>query len=261
MSIPVSTTTPESFEHSPSIRSNPESPSSTIFNIDRARYRWTRELDILLREGYRGGPDAKQRAIDQICLRTGWPRQACWDRARALDLVISTDQHHRRQWRDDEIARILSHRPRQRIAELAAELGRSVRSVREKLKRLNKNRGEQFHEENDLVFYSVTEVAGAIGRNARLVYRWVEQGRLPAVPDPMTGELRVEERDFWGFITLNYEEVFVHKVSRDYLEWLCAELLPLARPRIVQKGGRKRAAAVERQSAEETDGRVVNQGV
>ncbi len=160
MSIPVSPTTPESFEYSPSIRSNPESPSSTIFNIDRARYRWTRELDILLREGYRGGPDAKQRAIDQICLRTGWPRQACWDRARALDLVISTDQHHRRQWRDEEIARILSHRPRQRIAELAAELGRSVRSVREKLKRLNKNRGEQLHEDNDHVFYSVTEGCG-----------------------------------------------------------------------------------------------------
>ena len=66
----------------------------------------------------------------------------------------------------------------------------------------------------------------------------------------------MEERDFWAFITMNYEEVLVNKVSRDYLEWLCAALLPLARPRIIQKGGRKRAAAAEAQHTgqAETDG-------
>jgi hypothetical protein len=45
---------------------------------ERQRYRWKRDLDQALREGYRAGPDSKQRAIDQICLMTGWPRQACW---------------------------------------------------------------------------------------------------------------------------------------------------------------------------------------
>jgi len=245
MSLPLAPSDPERAENNPTSSSSFEFPITTIVNIQRARYRWTRELDALLREGYRGDADAKQRAIDQICLRTAWPRQTCWDRARALDLSTAGGQHARRHWRDEELARIRSHKPRQRIAELAAQLGRSVRSVREKLKRFNRTREEQRPEDNDHVFYSVNEVAGAVGRNNRIVYRWVEQGRLGAAPDPITGELRIEERDFWLFITMNYEEVFVHKVSRDYLEWLCAELLPLARPRIVQKGGRKRAITAD----------------
>lgn len=229
---------------SPTIELEPKFSSTTILNSrDRARYRWTGELDVLLRDGYRGDPESKQRAIDQICLRTGWPRQTCWDRARALHLSSSGERQSRHQWSDEEIARIRSRRPRQHIADLATQLGRSVRSVREKLKRLKRTQEERPPEDNDHAFYSVNEVAGAIGRNSRIVYRWVEEGRLKAAPDPVTGELRVEERDFWNFITMNYEEVLVHKVSRDYLEWLCAELLPLARPRIVQKGGRKRAAA------------------
>ncbi len=253
MSIPFSPDHPGFAAHSSMPDTNPERPSTTIPNHDRSKYRWTRELDSLLREGYRNGSDAKQRAIDQICLRTGWPRQACWDRARALHLATSGGQHHRRPWLGEEIALVRSHRPRQRIAELAAQLGRSVRSVREKLKRLNKGREEQRPDDNDHVFYSVTEVAGAVGRNARIVYRWIEQDRLAASPDPITGELRVEERDFWAFITINHEEVLVNKVSRDYLEWLCAELLPLARPRIIQKGGRKRAAATEGQHTGQGD--------
>lgn len=221
-----------------------QSPEAELPNgHDRARYPWTRELDVILRNGYRGGPEDKQRAIDQICLRTGWPRQTCWDRARALHLSSPGRQQSRRQWSAEEIARIRSHKPRHCVADLAIQLGRSVRSVREKMKRFRKTQEEQRPEDNDHVFYSVNEVAGAIGRNSRIVYRWVEEGRLTAGPDPITGELRIEERDFWNFITMNYDEVFVHKVSRDYLEWLCAELLPLARPRIVQKGGRKRAAA------------------
>lgn len=236
---------------SPTIELEPKFSSTTILNsCDRARYRWTGELDVLLRDGYRGDPESKQRAIDQICLRTGWPRQTCWDRARALHLSSSGGRQSRHHWSDEEIARIRSHRPRQHIADLATQLGRSVRSVREKLKRLKRTQEERRPEDNDHAFYSVNEVAGAIGRNSRIVYRWVKEGRLTAAPDPVTGELRVEERDFWNFITMNYEEVLVHKVSRDYLEWLCAELLPLARPRIVQKGGRKRAAAAGRQNAE-----------
>ncbi len=245
MSVPFSEAEPEFGEYKSIPGLNPESPSPATVTGHRVRYRWTRYLDAVLREGYRGDSDAKQRAIDQICLRTGWQRQACWDRALALDLSTTAGQQSRRQWREEEIARIRSHKPRQSIAELAAQLGRSVRSVREKLKRLNQNRGDEGPKENDHVFYSIAEVAEAIGRNARIVYRWVEQSRLAATPDPITGELSVEERDFWLFITLNYEEVLVHKVSRDYLEWLCAELLPLARPRIVQRGGRKRVAAAQ----------------
>lgn len=261
MSIPLATSNPELAEKNPTASLSPELPGTTIVNSQRSRYRWTRELDALLREGYRGDADAKQRSIDQICLRTAWPRQTCWDRARALDLSTPSGEHPRRQWRDEELARIRSHRPRQRIAELAAQLGRSVRSVREKLKRLNRTREEQRPEDNDHVFYLVADVAGAVGRNARIVYRWVEQDRLAASPDPITGELRVEERDFWAFITMNYEEVFVNKVSRDYLEWLCAELLPLARPRIVQKGGRKRAAATEGQHTVQADTGGLSQGL
>ena len=75
---------------------------------ERQRYRWKRDLDQALREGYRAGRDSKQRAIDQICLITGWPRQACWGRARALDLTEG-----------------LGARPRKHLAEVGGLFERS----------------------------------------------------------------------------------------------------------------------------------------
>jgi DNA-binding CsgD family transcriptional regulator len=211
---------------------------------DRHRYRWNREFDQLLREGYRDGPDSKQSAIDQICLWTGWPRQACWDRARALHLTIGVTSQGRKPWTPAEIVQLETLRRRTPVAKLAEQMGRTPRSVREKLKRLRKQIGVDNRPESEDEGYTITEVAEAIGRSARTLYRWVSEGRLPASPNPFTGELCVEEDEFWRFITLNYQDVLVHKVSRDYLEWLCCELLPLARPRIEQKGGRKRRAAV-----------------
>jgi Homeodomain-like domain len=210
---------------------------------EKHRYKWNRELDQLLRDGYRTGPDAKQRAIDQICLRTGWPRQACWDRARALHLTEGLDGHGRKRWTPAEIAQLASLRRGTPISKLAEQMGRTLRSVREKLKRVRQRTDVDLRPQTEDDGYTITEVAAAIGRSARTVYRWVSDGRLSAAPDPITGELCVEEDDFWRFVTLNYEEVLVHKVSRDYLEWLCSELLPLARPRIAQKGGRKKKAS------------------
>jgi transposase-like protein len=217
---------------------------------EKQKYKWTRELDQLLRDGYRTGPDAKQRAIDQICIRTGWPRQACWDRARALQLTGGVNANGRKRWTPAEIAQLTSLRPRTPISKLAQQMGRTLRSVREKLKRVRQRMDVDFRPQTEDDGYTITEVAEAIGRSARTVYRWVSDGRLSATPEPVTGELCVEEDDFWRFVTLNYQEVLVHKVSRDYLEWLCAELLPLARPRISQKGGRKKRASIPGVQAE-----------
>ena len=210
---------------------------------ERQRYRWKRDLDQALREGYRAGPDSKQRAIDQICLMTGWSRQACWDRARALDLTDGQGARPRKPWALEEIERLQSLSPRAPLGQLAEQLGRTRRSVSEKLKRVRRQTCADRRTDDEADGYTATEVAEAIGRSSRTVYRWISEGRLSGRPNPITGELCVEEEDFWRFVTLNYQEVLVHKVSRDYLEWLCAELLPLARPRIEQKGGRKKRVA------------------
>jgi len=50
----------------------------------RRCYRWTAELDALLERGYQGGLGLRQAATRKIQTLTGWPLQACWDRARKL---------------------------------------------------------------------------------------------------------------------------------------------------------------------------------
>jgi len=220
----------------------PISPAKT--ELSRHQHRWNRDLDQLLREGYQADPDFKQRAIDQICLRTGWSRQACWDRARALHLTTGAASQGRKRWTPAEVDQLESLRRRTPISKLCEQMGRTQRSVREKLKRVRKQIGIDDRPQTEEDGYTITEVAEAIGRSPRTLYRWASEGRLAAMPNPITGELCVEEDEFWRFVTLNYQEVLVHKVSRDYLEWLCGELLPLARPRIAQKGGRKKRAAI-----------------
>src|SRR5215467_12390112 len=67
----------------------------------RRQYPWTSELDSLLKQGYRFGLAAQRAAIDRIQRRTGWPRQACWDRARKLGLAQKRPSAPR-QWTPSE---------------------------------------------------------------------------------------------------------------------------------------------------------------
>src|SRR2546426_3502388 len=97
----------------------------------RRRYSWTTELDSLLERGYKEGPAERRAMTRKIHMLTGWPLQACWDRARKLGL-----SHKRvgfRRWSKEEEDYLLQYAGSKNIHYLARQLKRTEKSVREKL--------------------------------------------------------------------------------------------------------------------------------
>src|SRR4030095_6545730 len=101
----------------------------------RRQYPWTSELDLLLEQGYRSGLIGQRAAIDWIQRRTGWPRQACWDRARKLGLAQKRSGSPK-QWTPIEEQRLLNLAGCKNVRFIAERLHRSVAAVRKRLRRL-----------------------------------------------------------------------------------------------------------------------------
>ncbi len=147
----------------------------------RQRYSWTRELDLLLEQGYRSGLAGRRATIDRIESLTGWPRQACWDRARKLDL---TQQRLTplRQWTPVEEQRLISLAGSRNVRFIAQRLNRSVPAVRTRLSRA-KEAGTRVRDG-----LTKTELAKLTGRSLKTIQRWIELGWLKGRYE---GKLRV----------------------------------------------------------------------
>jgi hypothetical protein len=97
----------------------------------RMHHEWTSELDDILELGYQEGGRAKQEAIARIQAATGWPRQACYDRARKLGLGAG-----RRRWTEEEDKYLLDFVGSKNLREIAKRLKRTVAAARMRLSQL-----------------------------------------------------------------------------------------------------------------------------
>jgi hypothetical protein len=100
----------------------------------KKRHSWTIELDTLLERGYRSGPASRFAAIDCIQRLTGWPRHACWDRARKLGVAHARSSQRRWTGSDDHLLMTLAGTRNLRF--IAEKPNRSVAAVRTRFRRL-----------------------------------------------------------------------------------------------------------------------------
>ncbi len=151
------------------IASNQMSNHPDVIGKRRRRYPWTSELDLLLEQGYRAGLLGQRVAIDWIHGRTGWPRQACWDRARKLGLAQKRSLSPR-QWTPIEEQRLLNLAGSKNVRFIAERLHRSVAAVRKRLRRLG--------ETSTRVREGLTknQLAELIGSSPKTIQRWIDLG-------------------------------------------------------------------------------------
>jgi DNA-binding CsgD family transcriptional regulator len=182
----------------------------------RREYPWTPELDSLLEQGYRVGLAGQRAAIDRIQRRTGWPRQACWDRARKLGLAQKRPTSPR-QWTPIEEECLIDLAGSKNVRLIAKRLNRSVPAVRKRLRRLT--------EKSARVRDGLTKraLAELIGRSPKTVQKWIELGWLRGSHEGKNrgdDAFRISDEQFLEFWRNHPEQVAVHRWNREGLEWL-----------------------------------------
>src|SRR5262245_23727115 len=137
-----------------------------VIGRTRRQYPWTSELDSLLERGYRAGLAGQRAAIDCIQRRTGWPRQACWDRGRNLGLAQKSSISPR-LWTSIEERRLINLVGSKNVRFIAQQLRRSVAAVRKKLRYLG--------ETSTRVREGLTknQLAELIGSSPKTIQRWI----------------------------------------------------------------------------------------
>jgi hypothetical protein len=133
----------------------------------RSQYRWTPDMDLILEEGYRIGGSKRRQAINRISHLTGWPRQACWDRARKLGLAQRRSGSPR-QWTPIEQQCLISLAGSRNVRVIAQRLNRSVAAIRTRLRRLSKTSARV---RDGLTKQDLAEL---IGRCPKTIQRWID---------------------------------------------------------------------------------------
>ena len=211
----------------------------------RRRYPWTSELDLLLEQGYRAGLPGQRAAIDWIQRRTGWPRQACWDRARKLGLAQKRSVSPR-QWTPIEEQRLLNLAGSKNVRFIAERLHRSVAAVRKRLRRLG--------ETSTRVREGLTknQLAELIGSSPKTIQRWIDVGWLHGGYEGKNRDddsIRISDKQFFEFWRKHPEQVLIHRWNREALEWLVlllgemADWKPIEPQRGEQRNGTSMATA------------------
>ena len=205
----------------------------------RRQYSWTSELDSLLEQGYRDGLSGQRVAIDYIQRRTGWPRQACWDRARKLGLAQKRSMAPR-QWTPIEEQHLINLAGRKNVRFMAQHLRRSVAAVRKRLRYLGQTstRVREGSTKNQL--------AELIGSSPKTIQKWIDVGWLKATYEGKNrsdDSIRISDNQFLEFWRRHPEQVLVHRWNREALEWL-----------VLLLGEMAESKAIEPQRQEQRDG-------
>jgi hypothetical protein len=193
---------------------------------NRRRYSWTEELDFLLERGYRAGLAERRTAIDRIESITGWPRQACWDRARKLG--FSQGSNYRR-WSVREESILLRYAGSRSVHLLAMQLERTEKSIREKLARMRIG-SRQGVSARVTDGHTKTELAQFLGRSPVTIQRWIDYGYLRAKHEGKQRQddtLRISDEDFRSFWKKRPWEVPFRTLSRDGLEWFFSVMIDI----------------------------------
>jgi DNA-binding transcriptional regulator YiaG len=198
--------------------------SPTLVREKRRQYVWTPQLDALLEQGYRTGRASRRFAFSRIQKLTGWPRQACWDRARKLGLTARRRSPLRR-WSTEEDQCLKNFAGTRNIWVIAQKVNRSVAAIRSRLRRI--------HLSSARVREGLTksDLAELLGRSKKTIQIWIDRGWLKGCRE---GTLRVDdtirffERDLLEFWQNHPEEILFHRWSREGLAWFLSLLSELA---------------------------------
>ena len=193
----------------------------------RRCYRWTAELDALLERGYKGGLGLRRAVTRKIQTLTGWPLQACWDRARKLGW--SQKRTAFRRWSNEEEDFLLQYAGSRNIHYLARRLKRTEKSVREKLAsmRIGSRLGISARVTDG---HTQTELAEFLGRSPKTIQRWIEMGWLKGRYEGKhrkNDTLRITDEDFRVFWKKHSGEVPFHTLSRDGMEWFFSVMIDI----------------------------------
>ena len=192
-------------------------PSLSVVNQSAPhRHLWTKELDSLLEQGYQAALVGRRAAISKIQRLTGWPRQACWDRARKLGLAKKRSARSRR-WSCAEDQRLIGLAGTRSVRTIGQRLNRSVPAVRTRLKRLGLSSGR--------VRDGLTKIdlAEMLGCSRKTIRHWIHQGWLKGCYEGkrrVHDTIRVSESNLLEFWKNHPEEILFRRLNRDGIEWL-----------------------------------------
>jgi hypothetical protein len=194
----------------------------------RRRYLWTPQLDEMLEHGYRSGPDTLRMMIRKIQALTGWPRQACWDRARKLGIAKKRTSEMRR-WTKPEEDHLIQYAGSRNVRHLARQLKRTEKSVREKLATMKiDNRTGISARVSD--GHTKMELAQYLGRSPKTIQRWIDWGWLKGRYEGKQREddtLRITDEDFRTFWRKHPTEAPFHSLSVEGLEWFLSVMVDI----------------------------------
>ncbi len=180
------------------------------------QYLWTPELDGLLERGYQAGPVGRRVALTRIQRLTGWPRQACWDRARKLGLTVRRGSPSR-PWSREEDQCLKNLAGTRNIWVISKKLNRSAAAVRSRLRRIG---GSSTRVREGT---TKSELAKMMGRSRRTVQCWIDLGWLSGRYEGKQrsdDSFRISDRDLYDFCKAHPEELLFHRWTREGLEWL-----------------------------------------
>ncbi len=184
----------------------------------RRHYAWTAELDSILEQGYRIGAIGRHAAIRRIQKLKGWPRQACWDRARKIGLTKKRGSVPRK-WSRAEEQYLSSLLGTKNIRVIAERLRRTVGAVRTKLKRMKDSSAKVRSG------HTKTEMAAFLGRSPKTIQQWIDLGWLKGYFEGKLRQddtFRISDENFREFWQNHPEEAPLHRWSREGLEWFLA---------------------------------------
>jgi excisionase family DNA binding protein len=183
----------------------------------RMHHEWTTELDAILELGYQKGGRARQEAIARVQAATGWPHQACYDRARKLGLGAG-----RRRWTDEEDKYLLDFVGSRNLREIAKRLKRTVAAARMRLSQLSTDRKLSARVTDG---HTKSELAQYLACSRKTIQRWIEEGLLKGRYEGRNRDddtLRITDEDFRAFWKKHPWEVPIYRLNHEGLLWFCS---------------------------------------
>jgi hypothetical protein len=202
--------------------------SQKISERRRKRYRWTAQLDTLLEQGYKSPIAIRKAMIKRICSLTGWPRQACWDRARKLGFSQKRTSPFKR-WSEDEEEILMRFVGIKNIRDIAKLLKRTEDSLRAKLKTIvigNRTGVSARIREGT----TRKELAAILHRSPQTIQRWIDNGWLRVRYDGKQRSddtVRITDEDFRAFYKKHPWEIPFYTLKAEGLEYFFSVMIDI----------------------------------
>ena len=192
--------------------------------IQKTSYVWTDELTQILEEGYKDGREGRRNAITKVIAITHWPRQACYDRARALKLTQKYPIHHSRRLTQEDKDYLFWWTGVKPLRAIAEGLNCSVRALRYELSQMGIQSGRVTEG------HTKTELAKYLAKSPKTIQKWIDEGWLKARYEGRNRDddpLRVSDEDFRDFYKKHSAELSLLTLPRQGLLWLISVLLDI----------------------------------